>query len=191
MNKKELRKKMLAEREKLDKNIVNSLSAKIRSRIIDMDVFRDANNICLYIPIKNEVDIFSLFNGIISSDKHVWLPRVHGDTMDFYYYDDNVILESGSYGIPEPQSHTALEPDCRTLIIMPGAVFSENGDRIGYGGGYYDRYLSKHPMCQTIAVCYDFQILPDISSDKYDIKPNCIVSEKQIIFIKGCKCTLD
>lgn len=176
-SKSELRKQILSERRKLDKVTITHLSKEICTRVIAMDLYKSAQDICLYMPINNEADASLLIDDSINLGKRVWLPRVHGDTMDFYYYGRDVALDEGSYGIQEPQSDRILVPDENTLIIMPGAVFSENCDRIGYGGGYYDKYLSKYPMCKTAAICYDFQILKEIPADRHDIKPLYIVSE--------------
>ena len=80
-------------------------------------------------------------------------------------------LTKSAFGIPEPEGNTAerLSPHSSALVIMPGAVFSVKKDRIGYGGGYYDRFLAGRDGCKTIAVCYDFQIKDDIPADKHDI----------------------
>ena len=78
-----------------------------------------------------------------------------------------------------------LEPDERTLIIMPGSVFDVHGHRIGYGGGYYDKYLARHTQCRTIAVCFDFQIVEELPAEDHDICPELIVSEKRCIRAEG------
>ena len=64
---------------------------------------------------------------------------------------------------------------------MPGAVFSEARDRIGYGGGYYDRYLSEHVLCHTLAVCYELQIVEDLPTEEHDIRPDAVISERRIL----------
>ena len=101
---------------------------------------------CLYMPVRNEVDVSYLLKDALDSEKNVWLPKVRDNDMEFCHYDENTELVSGEYGILEPSSEYMLEPDEGTLIIMPGAVFSCKGDRIGYGGGYYDRYLERYPV---------------------------------------------
>jgi 5-formyltetrahydrofolate cyclo-ligase len=96
--------------------------------------------------------------------------------MEFYIYDEATALINGAYNILEPASDEILEPDSDTLIIMPGAVFSKDKKRIGYGGGYYDRYLAEHPECKTIAVAYNFQILDEIPYEEHDMCPDLIVN---------------
>lgn len=181
MNKKELRKKILDLRSQLAADEVKTQSQTICTRVTEEKVYEETKNVCLYMPVRNEVDVSYLLTDARDSEKNVWLPKVRDNDMEFCLYAENTELVSGAYGIPEPSSEYALEPDEGTLIIMPGAVFSCKGDRIGYGGGYYDRYLEKYPMCKTIAVCYDFQLLDDIPYEPHDIKPHRIISEKRAV----------
>jgi 5-formyltetrahydrofolate cyclo-ligase len=133
-------------------------------------------------PIRNEVDVRLLLEPARSDGKLVYLPKVlPEDYMEFYSYTENTSLISGAYNILEPDSKDVLVPDSDTLIIMPGAVFSKDRERIGYGGGYYDRYLAAHPECKTVAVAYDFQILEQIPYEEHDICPDLVVSERRRI----------
>ncbi len=179
--KKEIRKKILGMRRALQEHQVRDMSRMICDSIRMSDVYRAAEDICLYMPINNEVDVPQLAGEALCDGKRLWLPRVDGDSMDFFRYDENTQFDTGSYNIREPQTDEMLTPGPGTLIVMPGAVFSESRDRIGYGGGYYDRYLRMYPECSTLAVCYDFQILDDIPSESHDRKPDVIVSEKRMI----------
>ena len=181
MNKKDIRDSVLFLRNSLDKKEALYISRGICNDITDLDVYDNADNICLYMSINNEVDLTYLMEQSFKEGKKVWLPRVIDKQMQFYRYDKDTKFKEGAYGIKEPDSDEVLVPDEKTLIIMPGAVFSEDKKRIGYGGGYYDKYLSKHPECQTVAVCYELQIFPDIPSEDYDIKPQVIVTEERII----------
>ncbi|MBQ7708181.1 MAG: 5-formyltetrahydrofolate cyclo-ligase [Lachnospiraceae bacterium] len=181
MNKKDIRDSVLFLRNSLDKKEALYISRGICNDITDLDVYDNADNICLYMSINNEVDLTYLMEQSFKDGKKVWLPRVIDKQMQFYRYEKDTKFKEGAYGIKEPDSDEVLVPDEKTLIIMPGAVFSEDKKRIGYGGGYYDKYLSKHPECQTVAVCYELQIFPDLPSEDYDIKPQVIVTEERII----------
>lgn len=174
--KKELRRQMLARRNALSKAMVLAYSENICQKVLGMPVYRQAQDICLYMPIQNEVDVSMLIAPARAQGKTVWLPRIIDGKMDFYLYAEDTLLTLGAYHIREPLSEQRLIPHEFVLVIMPGAVFSRDNDRIGYGGGYYDRYLSCYPMCKTVAVCYDFQILPEIPADVHDIRPQFIVS---------------
>ena len=92
--------------------------------------------------------------------------------------EDDII--TGAYDIRESRSEEILEPGEGTLIIMPGAVFTPWKDRIGYGGGFYDRFLEEHPECKTIAVCYDLQVVDELPVEEHDMKPDYVVCETSV-----------
>lgn len=181
MQKSELRKAILEKRKKLTDIMVQELSKQIIDRIKALPVYHHCDKLCLYIPIKNEVDVTLLFENIEAAGKSIYLPKIIDGDMHFIKYACDEKLIKGTYNIPEPQGNMHLIPDAKTLIIMPGAVFSEDKKRIGYGGGYYDRYLDKNRLPLTIAVAYDFQIVGDIPCEEHDISPQTIVTEKRII----------
>lgn len=181
LTKKELRKTILALRRNLTAEEAAGRSRIICGRVAEQNIFRECHNICLYMPVNNEVDVTLLFDAAWSQGKSVWLPRVSGSEMQFCAYDRSTPVLVGPYHIKEPDSFVRLVPDDRTLIIMPGAVFSEKRDRIGYGGGYYDRYLEQNPMCHSIAVCYDFQIVKNVPAEAHDRKPELVVSDRNQI----------
>ena len=185
--KKEIRKNILQRRKALDQETVRRLSCMICEKISGLKAYKTAEDLCLYMPINNEVDVTLLIEPAIAAGKRIWLPRVieqdGSKEMDFFHYDKTTSLTEGPYHIREPRSEQKLIPHEKTLILMPGAVFSEKRDRIGYGGGYYDRYLSQHPVCRTVAPCYDFQILPEIPAELHDIRPQMVVSPQRIITV--------
>ena len=143
--------------------------------------------------IRNEVKLNLLIKDAISKGKKVYIPKVLSKTeMQFYLYDGNFV--EGMYKIKEPANCTEenlfdlsildnQDITGKVLVILPGTAYDRNFNRIGYGGGYYDRYISKltkYPLTR-LSVCYDFQIIDKIPAEKHDIKPNIIVTEKQIL----------
>lgn len=180
--KQELRKQILALRKGMTVREVKERSRIICEQAAGQKLFRGSGDICLYMPINNEVDVTMLFETAWNLDKRVWLPRVIGSNIRFFSYEKETPVIVGKYGIREPDSKEELVPDERTLIVMPGAVFSRNCDRIGYGGGYYDRFLERNPACHTLALCYDFQIVDELPSEPHDKKPEVIISEEQVVF---------
>lgn len=181
MTKKEIRNQILGIRKGLQQDEVINVSKAICSRITKQGYLNDISDICLYMPIKNEIDLADLVSICREQQINIWLPRIINHTMDFYKYDETTKLIEGAYHILEPDNEDVLSPNEHTLIIVPGSVFSFNGDRIGYGGGYYDRYMVQYPICTYLAVCYDFQILPEIPCEEHDQKPDIILSEQRII----------
>jgi 5-formyltetrahydrofolate cyclo-ligase len=176
-NKKALRREILAKRSSMTADTVLEKSQRICENVISSKFYKNCKKLCLYMPIRNEVDVRLLLEPARTDGKSVYLPKVLPENyMEFYSYNESTALISGAYDILEPDSTEILEPDEDTLIIMPGAVFSKDNKRIGYGGGYYDRYLAKHPECKTMAVAYDFQVLEQIPYEEHDVCPDVVMS---------------
>ncbi len=182
VSKKEIRDIILDIRKSFDTTYLNTLSEIICKRVIKQPTYEAAKNLVLYMPINNEVCLDILMTDGFSRGKSIWLPRVIDKQMDFFSYTEATKLLTGAYNIKEPDSDIILTPDENTLIIMPGAAFSEDMGRIGYGGGYYDKYLSKHTCCKTIAVGYNFQILPMVPMEEQDVKPDIIITDQSIFY---------
>lgn len=187
--KKEIRRAVLAERKALDAETVALASQVICRRVMETDAYKEAEDVCLYMPINNEVDVLLLAGEAESEGKKVWVPKVVSRSADgeagemvFNRYEGNsgVNTVKGAYDIMESVSEEILKPKETTLIIMPGAVFTPWKDRIGYGGGFYDRFLSENPMCRTVAVCYDLQVVDEIPTEEFDRKPDYVISETSI-----------
>jgi 5-formyltetrahydrofolate cyclo-ligase len=178
LKKKQIRKEALSRRNQLSTEQVEYASEKICSRLVETALYAQADKLALYVPIKNEVNVMLMIEKALRAGKDIYLPRVTGDNMNFYHYEKDVPFVIGKYNIPEPASHEVLVPDERTLVVMPGAAFSKKCDRIGYGGGYYDRYLETYNMVKKVAVAYEFQIYEDIPAEATDIKPDYIIGEE-------------
>lgn len=180
MNKDEIRNLVLEGRRALDDEEIALASQIICRKIMQTKQFHEAEDLCLYSPIRNEVDVMLLADIADEYGKRVWLPKTEGDRMSFRPYEGKENMLKGAFNIMEPVSGEVLSPDSKTLIIMPGAAFTEFRDRIGYGAGYYDRYLSDNPGCMTIGVCYDIQIVDEIPSEEHDIRPDYVICESAI-----------
>lgn len=189
LTKKEIRKAVLAERRALDEETAALASQVICRKIMDIDAYEMATDVCLYMPINNEVDVLLLAEIAAEQGKNVWVPKVirkgekgtAGD-MVFNRYEGSGedATVTGAYDITESISEEVLEPNDTTVIIMPGAVFTPWRDRIGYGGGFYDKFLDEHPQIKTIAACFDLQVVPEIPVEEFDKKPDYVVSETSI-----------
>lgn len=184
--KKEIRQQILKQRNDMALVEVQQLSAQICRNVKELDSYRKAEQICLYMPVNNEVDVTLLADDAWNDGKTLWLPKTCGKIMDFFEFRQDTVLSVGEYGISEPVSEEQLKPDEKTLVLMPGLAFSPDGGRIGYGGGYYDRFLSEWDCCMTAAVCYRFQILQDIPVEGHDVRPDIIVNESSLV-VPECK----
>jgi 5-formyltetrahydrofolate cyclo-ligase len=105
----------------------------------------------------------------IRDGKRVAVPKVYGDEMRFIYLDDLSAVEKGYAGIPEPVADDPVADDLTALVLMPGLAFDPVGHRIGYGGGFYDKFLAAEPNHPTLALCFDFQMLPSLETEEFDI----------------------
>ena len=180
MTKDEIRKEILALRADMDKEEAMLASQIICRKLMQTKEYEEAEDICLYSPIRNEVDILMLAEIAMEDGKKVWLPKTKGEIIDFHLYEGEDKMEKGPFNVMEPVSEDILTPTDKTLIVMPGAVFTQFRDRIGYGGGYYDKYLDANPMCKTIAVCYDLQVVEEIPTEAHDRRPDYVICETAI-----------
>ena len=117
-----------------------------------------------------------LFRAARSLGKRVAVPKVYGETdMRFLWLDDPARIAPGAYGIPEPVDDGPEADDPAALVLMPGLAFDPQGHRLGYGGGFYDRFLAAEPH-PTIALCYAFQLLPQLETEAHDIPVDAVLS---------------
>lgn len=170
-NKKEIRKKMLAIRRSLEDIYVREVSHIICEKLKKSPVYKEAESICLYMPINKEVDVTELLD-----TGNIYIPKIIDKTMDFYLYEGNDSIEAGAFGILEPTGKKMLKPDNKTLVVMPGVAFSRDGYRLGYGGGYYDTYLNKYPMCRKAAVCFQEQLVEELPVEEHDVKADIVIT---------------
>lgn len=191
--KKELRKKMKAIRDALSIDERHKKSEQIAGMVVKLREFLDAEVVLLYSAIKSEVETNLIYETAQCYGKKIYYPRVLGDVMEFYLVDEGTEYETSPFGVCEPKinpnrRYTPNDAD-QVFVLMPGLAFDERGNRIGYGGGYYDKYLQElerwvNPecICKT-AVAYGCQMVPVdvIFPDSYDIKPDYIVTEDGVI----------
>ena len=180
--KQHIRKLILAERQKCSSAFIESASRKITERVLSLDEFKQAESLLVYLSYRNEAMTRYLIEEAWRMGKTAAAPKVCGQRMDFYKIRSFDEVSPGFRGIPEPTATDDKGPFCpeNALVIMPGAVFDRQRHRIGYGGGYYDRFLSKHPDMTKLAVAFDFQVQDRIPVNEYDISADLIVTERQI-----------
>ena len=178
-SKKDIRKRVLTERNLLSKEIWTEKNHRIYEKVIAHPFFLNAEEIYCYIDFKNEVGTRNILETAWSLGKKVAVPKIAGEYMEFHYINDFQELSFGCWGILEPMMQNPAEGRS-VLVVMPGAVFDKAKHRIGYGKGYYDQYLAKHPDYQTMALAFELQMLENIPADMHDICPEIIITEEQI-----------
>ena len=148
--KKEIRKKVFAARKQHTDAWVEEMSKAITQRVVALPAFKHADRILAYADYNHEVITEYLIEEAWKVGKEVAVPKVVGKDMVFYKLTDFSQLEPGYFQIPEPASGEIVEWPT-ALMIMPGVAFDRENHRVGYGGGFYDRYLEKHP--DTVIIC--------------------------------------
>jgi len=173
-------------RQNMSKELVSLKSTLINDKLLSLSLYRDAKIILAYFPIQNEVDIRNILEDALINGKRVFLPRISDDkeNMDFFEIRDFNHFERGSMNLLEPKkSGDIFSKDMEdVLMIIPGLAFDKHFNRIGYGKGYYDKYLSKNPIKNHLAVSYEEQFCDIIPSEENDILMNVIVTEKNIYY---------
>ncbi len=151
-------------------------SLSILENLKKLNIIEKAKVVGLYSSFNGEVETEEIFSYLKKSGVMVVYPKVIGkNVMKFYNVRDLSDLVKGAYGILEPTCQEETEPD---VVITPGLAFSEECDRLGYGGGYYDRYLVGKNILK-IGLCYQ-DLITNIETDEYDIKMDYVITEEKI-----------
>ena len=175
MDKKELRDYIRKFKRAMTKEQIEEKSAKLGELFLASDLYKQAKNIYGYLPYNQEVRTTAILEQAQKDGKRIAVPKILGDTMIFVWLDDLTAVEKGYSNIPEPIDLTPVADDPTALVLMPGMAFDPQGHRCGYGGGFYDKFLASEPNHPTLALCYDFQVLPHLETDDYDIPVDCVL----------------
>lgn len=179
MDKRQLRKDMIQKRLSLSDERFSSLNKKIQERLETLDAFLKAKKIAIYVSYRHEADTRALMKRHFD-DKLLAVPRIENKEMNFYVIHSLNELEKGYFGVDEPVTQTLMKPDDLDLIIVPLLLFDRKRNRVGYGAGYYDRYM-KDLTIPKIGIAYSFQEVADTQPHALDIPLDLIITDKEII----------
>ena len=174
-----LRKFLLENRDAISFDLIKIASKHIQKNLRRLDVFRDAKSIASYYPIGSEVKTQEIMQEILSEGKTLALPKVKGEDLEFRKVTDFGNLEKAGFGIMEPKDWCSVIEDI-DVVLVPTVGVTRSGVRLGYGFGYYDRFLKK-TGAKTIALTYAKQIVRHIPQAENDVKVNWIVTENDCI----------
>lgn len=192
MEKEEGRRLALERRNAISDKDREQCSFEIEKKVRQQEWYRQSDIVLSYVSFRSEVSTEKINEWILEDGKQLFLPRTYADRhcIEFYRVTDLSLLSAGYQGIPEPvesELHLpALESRIASgenvLMLMPGVAFDEKGNRIGYGGGYYDRYLSAHGewITNTIMLAFAEQEIPVIESELCDRKPDRIIVNNRL-----------
>ena len=175
MDKKTLRKKIREQKRAMTPEQIETASTKLVEMFLQTELYRDAKTIYGYLPYNQEVRTVPILEQALSDGKRVAVPKVYGEEMKFLYLTDLTQVETGYAGIPEPIADEPVGDDPTALVLMPGIAFTKEGQRIGYGGGFYDKFLAAEPDHPTIALCYDFQMVDQLPTEEFDIPVDLVL----------------
>jgi len=181
-----LRRRILRKCRALSPDEVIGRSSKIRYRFIELTEEQGFNVVMIYISVRNEVDTYELGRELLRMGKMVCAPVVDRAQRRILPYTVNRIpddLVDGEYSIPEPSREKGqrVDPSLIDVVVVPGVGFDPRGYRIGYGGGYYDRFL---PLCSKalfVGLAYEFQIVDKVPNEDWDIRMDVIITEERVI----------
>ena len=185
-NKEILRKSFLGQRKRLSSYDVFIKSWFVQENLINSIFFSRSETIGVYYPILNEVQTFRIINKSISTKKKICIPKLINNEIIFFSITNLIDLIVGKYNIKEPiihENNKCIEID---TVITPGIVFDRFGYRIGYGKGYYDKFLNQFSKKSIISIGlgYDFQLISDIiTHEHHDVKLDAIITNKEILCI--------
>lgn len=175
MDKTALRKQIREKKRAMTPQQIENASRDLGQQFAASSLYREAKTIYGYLPYNQEVRTVPMLEQALRDGKRVAVPKVYGDEMKFIYLDDLSKVEKGYSGIPEPILDEPVADDETALVLMPGLAFDSQGHRIGYGGGFYDKFLASEPDHPTLALCYDFQMLPHLETEEFDMPVDCVL----------------
>ena len=175
MDKKQLRKQIREMKQAMSLQEIEEKSRALGEKFVKTEAYLQAKTIYGYLPYNQEVRTVAMLEQAIRDGKRIAVPKVYGDEMKFIYLDDLSRVEAGYAGIPEPVDDGPVADDPTALVLMPGLAFDPKGHRIGYGGGFYDKFLAAEPNHPTLALCYDFQMLEKLETEEFDIPVDTVL----------------
>ena len=179
MDKKECRNEYFNKRKQLKDK---SKDQMIQKKLFDQEEFKNSSSLFITVSTNSEIETDNIIHKALSLNKRVFIPKVDKLNhriipVEIKTFPENLIL--GAYDIFEPKNFPE-KIEYPELTIVPGLVFSKDGYRLGYGGGYYDRYL-KEAVSKTISLVYDDLVINEIPVTEMDVPVNKIITEKRII----------
>ena len=175
MNKQELRQSIRRQKRAMSPEEIEQRSQRLSEKFLESDAYQSCSCLYGYLPYNQEVRTWHILEQALKDGKKVAVPKVYGDEMKFLYLTDFSQLTTGYAGIPEPIFDEPVAEDKTALVLMPGLAFDKEGHRIGYGGGFYDKFLSKEPEHPTVALCYEFQMVENLETEAFDIPVDTVI----------------
>lgn len=176
MNKSLLRKEIRGKKQALTPQQIEVASLDLTEQFCSHPLYREAKTVYAYLSYNQEVRTDPLIRRAWQDGKAVAVPKIIDEQMVFLRLEEGDPIAEGYKGIPEPVREVPIH-DPTALVLLPGLAFDPQGHRLGYGGGFYDRFLSAEPH-PTIALCFDFQMYEHLDCEDHDIPADVVLSAK-------------
>ncbi len=162
------------------------------NRLMNLDVFTNASIIMLYMPLEFEVDVTSIAVKCFRQGKTVCVPRVDWDRKEMEAVEvtslDDRIMDCDKHGVRSPKECSPMLPTMIDLVIVPGRAFDPQGNRLGRGGGYYDRFLNRlKRSATTIGLVFDQQIVDAVPVQPHDLAVDIVVTDRRVTMARATK----
>ncbi|MCI5223238.1 MAG: 5-formyltetrahydrofolate cyclo-ligase [Candidatus Electrothrix sp. AR4] len=187
MNRSDLRKNRLAARDQMGRTQRRECSRRIRTKLAETPLVSDAKHLFVYVHFRSEVETIKLINQLLSEGKTVSVPVTLlgvSRLLAVQLTDPAAQLESGAFGILEPTkeriAQATIDPTTIDIVLVPGSVFDQAGGRLGYGGGFYDRFfVQSAPQAARIGLAYELQMVEQVPMQFHDQYMDMVVTEEK------------
>ena len=179
MNKKDLRRHMAERKRALSREDVRAAGERLAEQLSALPEYASARTLYCTLSVNQEVSTTPVIRRARRDGKRIAVPKIAGRDMVFIPLNETTPLAPGAMGIPEPLGDGPADDDPRALILVPGLAFDRRGHRVGYGGGYYDRFLADHPGHPTVALCYGFQRLERLEAEEHDVPVDRVLFDEE------------
>ena len=190
LKKNEIRKKLLNQRRRLSPSKKKKHEIQMLSFLQTWDIFMEASIFHIFLSISDEPETTQIIKFGWETGKKIGVPCVQPDTFELFHSQLNSFedLRLGELGVlePSPEQRIKLDPENFDLVIVPGIAFDHFGGRLGYGKGYYDRFLKKTHAFR-LALAFDFQLLQTVPTETHDIPMDGVLTENGIYFCRNSK----
>ncbi|MFN2614212.1 MAG: 5-formyltetrahydrofolate cyclo-ligase [Actinomycetota bacterium] len=177
-----VRRTVLAKRSRLDADERRARALEASERLLALPEIARATSVVAFVSIRSEIPTEPLLTALLEKDVMVLLPYVADDgALQAAAVGSTTELEPGYRGIPEPRARIPVEPSSADAVVVPGVAFDERGRRLGYGGGFYDRFLAGCGSTPTIGFCFEMQVVEDVPVAAHDLGVDLVVTDERTI----------
>ena len=149
----------------------------ITKKLLENAIIKNSSNVLIYMSTKSEVSTSNILNELLKLKKNIYIPKVEGKKIEFYKFTSISDLVLGNFNILEPIPVNKLKNFKSSVIVVPGLLFDKVGNRLGYGGGYYDRYLENKNIYK-IGICFKEFLIDKLNVNNYDIKMDEVITDE-------------